>query len=121
MPITELSYGYKKPSTPTPATLWLPAMEENVQLMNDHNHDGVTGARIGDTVQDALAAGWSAVGSGTYRQLITCPTGFTYATARIEVRRSTGEMVYPTIEQVSANTFYLYTNDNTLEYKISYV
>lgn len=122
MPITVLSNGYKKPSNPTFGDLWFPAMEDNIQLMNDHNHDGDNGDRIAATTQSVSSAAWgSDLGGGTYRQTITTPNGIEYDTIRIEVRRSTGEMVYPTLVRLTATTFYFYTNDNTANYTISYV
>ena len=98
MPITELSHGYKKPSNPTSGDLFFPALEEAIQKMNDHKHSGTDGEFIASTVQDVLAANWGAdIGGGNYRQLLTVPTGMQFDTCRIEVRRSTGEMAYPTI------------------------
>ena len=40
MAISNLSKGYLKPGNPTTGDLWFPAMETNIQLMNDHVHDG---------------------------------------------------------------------------------
>lgn len=115
-----LSYGYKKPANPDTGDVWFPAMAGNIQQLNDHTHDGVTSAPLTTTTQDALAANWVATANGTYRQLMTVPTGLQYDTADIWVRRSTGEVAYPTMERVSSTTFYLYTNDNTLAYKLKY-
>lgn len=122
MSITTLSKGYQKPSDPTYGDLFFPALEDNIQLMNDHAHDGVTGAVTPRTVVTASSGSWgSDLGGGTYRQLLTAPTGFTYDDARIEVRRSTGEIVYATIERVSSTTFYLYTNNNAITYTVSFL
>lgn len=97
-------------------------MERNLQKLNDHSHNGVNGARIAATTADVSAGAWgSDLGGSRYRQTITLPSGFTFDTVRIEVRRSTGEMCYPTIEKISSTTFYLYTNDNSLAYKLSYI
>lgn len=122
MPITTLSKGYKKPSAPAYGDTVFPAMEENIQLMNDHTHNGTNGALIANTAQSVSSADWgSDLGGGTYRQLLTVPTGFAYDTARMQVRRSTGEAVFPTIERASSTTFYLYTNNNSISYTINYV
>lgn len=122
MPLTTLSKGYKKPSDPCYGDVFYPAMEDNIQQMNDHTHNGTDGALIASTTQSVSAGSWgSDLGGGTYRQLITMTSPFVYDSTRIEVRRSTGEMAYPTIEKVSSNTFYIYTNDNSVAYTISYV
>lgn len=122
MSIATLSYGYKKPSDPTYGDLFWPALEDDIQLLNDHTHNGTNSARIASETQNISSASWgSDLGGGSYRQLLTVPTGFTYANCRIEVRRSTGEVVYPTIERVSSSTFYLYTNNNSIDYVVSYI
>lgn len=121
MPLSTLSKGYKKPSNPTSGDLFFPAMEDNIQLMNDHVHNGVTGAITPSATGTALSTDWgSDLGGGSYRQVITMPTGFSFDTTNIQVRRSTGEMVYPTIEKISSTTFYLYTNNNGIAYNILY-
>lgn len=122
MPITVLSQGYQKPSDPTAGDLWFAAMEENIQLMNDHTHAGDDGAFIAKSTSSVVAGSWGAdLGGGLYRQLITLPDSRTFDTTKLEVRRSTGEVVYAQIERVSATTFYIYTNDNSLDYTIYYV
>lgn len=122
MPLSTLSYGFEKPSNPTYGDLFWPAMERNIQRMNDHTHNGTNSARIAATTAEVLSAAWgSDLGGGTYRQTITCPAGFTFDTCRIEVRRDTGEVVYPKLVRVTSTTFYIYTNDNTAGYTISYV
>lgn len=115
-----LSYGYKKPQNPDQGDVWFPAMEQNVQQVNDHAHNGTDSAPLATRQQSILAANWVAVANGTYRQLCTVPTGLQFDTCDIWVRRSTGEVAYPTIERVSATTFYLYTNDSSLAYNLKY-
>lgn len=115
-----LSYGYKKPQNPDTGDLFFPALEADIQQLNDHNHDGTNSAPLASGVQDALSGSWVATSGGMYRQLMTVPSGLSYDTCNIWVKRSTGEFVYPTIERVSATTFYLYTNDNSLAYKVFY-
>lgn len=122
MPLSTLSYGFIKPSDPTYGDQFFPAMETNIQKMNDHTHDGSNSAPIAATTQTVSSASWgSDLGGGTYRQLITTPSGYSFDSNRIEVRRSTGEMSYPTIVRVSATTFYIYTNDNSVTYSIQYI
>lgn len=120
--ILVLTYGYEQPTNSATGDVWFPAMERNISRMNEHTHDGEDGAQIAPTLQDVQADSWGAdLGGGSYRQLIQMPNNFVFDNTRIEVRRSTGEMVYPEIVKSTANKFYLYTNDNTKAYKISYV
>lgn len=115
-----LSKGYKKPQNPDTGDVWFPAMETNMQLLNDHNHDGVTSQPLATISQSIDNSAWLAVSGGLFRRLLTVPTGLTYDTCDIWVLRSTGERTYATLERVSSTTFFLYTNDNTLAYTVQY-
>ncbi len=117
-----LSHGYLKPGNPDTGDEFFPAMEDNIQLMNDHTHNGTDGALIASTAQSILAVNWvaAAIGGGLYRQLVTVPTGYSYDTADIWFKLSTGEVVYPSIERASGTTYYIYTNDNSLQYTARY-
>jgi hypothetical protein len=124
--IETLSNGYEKPTNPTTGAQHFPAMERNVQRMNDHAHDPTgespTGEQLAAITQAVDSDDWGAdLGGGSYRQELTMPAPLEFDTTRIEVRRSTGEIVYPKIVKTAADKFYLYTNDNTASYTISYV
>lgn len=122
-----LSYGYKKPVNPDTGDTWFPAMEANIQQLNDHNHDGTNSAFIATqpsqlpTTQAVSSVNWGAtLGGGLYRQLITMPGTLTFDTKVITMRTSAGIIVYAQIEKVSSNTFYVYTNDNTQNFVAYY-
>lgn len=120
--LTILTYGYELPNDTAFGTQHFPAMERNIQRMNDHSHNGVDGARIAAETQEVDSDEWGAdLGGGSWRQEITMPDGMTFDAARIEVRTSDGEVVYPTIVKTAASKFYLYTNNNETDYVISYV
>lgn len=122
MPIQTLSKGYKKPVAPSTGDQFFPAMEENIQRMNDHVHDGTTGAITPNSTQNILKADWVSVsgGAGLYSQVVTLPTGRSYDTTDISFRLSTGEIVNPTVEKVDATSYRVYTNDNTKDYVAIY-
>lgn len=110
-----LSYGYKLPETDDTGDTFWPALEDNIQQLNDHTHNGTNSALLAVATQSILAASWSAdLGGGSYRQLITLPGSRTFDGTSIEMRLSSGHIIYPTIEKVSATTYYVYTNDNTV-------
>lgn len=113
-----LSKGFKKPQNPDTGDQWFPAMEANIQQLNDHTHDGSNSQFLAVATQSALAANWVATTGGTFRQSITVPAGMSYDTCTVEVRRSTGERAYPTMERIDSTHFYLYTNDNSLNYTL---
>lgn len=122
-----LSYGYKKPQTGDRGASFFTAMEGNIQRLNDHTHNGTNSAplpaqSIAGIAQDILAVNWVTYGgpTGFYRQQVTVPAGFDYDEVGISFRLSTGELIYPTVERVSDTQYYVYTNDNTLDYVAVY-
>lgn len=112
-----LSFGFLKPEPDDTGDIFFSAMEQNMQQLNDHDHDGVNSARLALTSASILAANWVAapLGGGLYRQLITMPAGMQYDTSVITFKLSTGEVLYPTVERVNATQYYVYVNDNTLD------
>ncbi len=121
-----LSYGYKKPASGDRGASFFTGMEDNIQRLNDHTHDGTNSAplpaqSISGVPQSILAINWVANGpTGFYRQLVTVPIGFDFDEVHISMRLSTGEYVYPDIERVSDTQYYVYTLDNTLGYVAVY-
>lgn len=121
MAISTLSKGYLKPSNPTTGDLWFPALETDIQLMNDHVHDGITGAITPSATASILAANWGSVSAdGLYTQTITMPAGRSFDTTQISFRYSTGEFVYPTVTRVSSSQYTVTTNDNSKAYLAIY-
>lgn len=117
MAISTLSKGYLKPGNPTTGDLWFPALETDIQLMNDHIHDGLLGNVTPSAIANILAASWGAASAdGMYTQTITMPAGRSYDTTQISFRYSTGELVFPTVTRVSASQYTVQTNDNTKAY-----
>lgn len=117
-----LSHGYKKPANPDTGDVWMPAMETNIQLVNDHTHNGIDAAQLAVIVQSILSAAWVAapIGGGHYRQLVTMTSPLQYDSTTMEFRLSSGELIFPSVERVSANTYYVYTLDNSLTYSVLY-
>ena len=114
--MTTLSMGYQKPANNDTGDIFFTAMAANIQALNDHTHDNVTSKFLNSTSQNILSANWAAapIGGGVYRQLMTVPTGYSFDQCEIWFRLSTGQNVYPSVERVSASTYYIYVNDNTL-------
>lgn len=121
-----LSYGVKKPETGDRGSVWFPALADNCDWMADHTHNGANSPKLSGPVsaavvtQTILAAAWVATADGTYRQLVTMSGSLLYAEVALSFKLSTGDVIYPTVERVSTNTFYVYTNDNTLTYTAVY-
>lgn len=118
-----LSYGFKKPSAPDRGNIVFPAMEDNIQRLNDHTHDGsnsapVPGSSIVAGSTTLLAASWVSLGGGHYRQQGTVPAGYNFDTQTMSFRLTSGHYIYPTVEKISATQFWVYTIDNTLDYVV---
>ncbi len=111
-----LSKGYKKPQNEDTGDVWFPALADDIQLLNDHTHNGTNSALIAITTQTFASGSWVAapIGGGLYRQLVTLPSGFLYDSIQTDFRLSTGELLFPSVERASASTYYIYINDNSL-------
>jgi hypothetical protein len=111
-----LSNGFKLPETGDFGDSWFPAMEDNVQQLNDHTHDGVDSEKIASTGVEAvsssiLSGSFVDQGNGYWRALLTLPVGASYDTMTLVFRDPTsGEAVLLRHEKVSASTAYVYTN-----------
>jgi hypothetical protein len=126
---TTLTYGRKVPLDGE-RTFW-DNLEANIARDDAHTHDGsdsaaVPAKNITHGTSSLLAANWAAVAgeSGTYRQLVTVPTGYTeksFAKAFfINSGSEDGFQFFPSVERVSDTTFYVYINDNTVDVKVVY-
>lgn len=124
-----LSYGFLKPGNGDRGSSFWNALADNMQQLNDHTHDGTDSAQLtpsalsGQT-QTIDASAWTSVGSGLYRRLITMPGTLQFDDVSMRMYITNGSdincEILPTIEKVSANTFYVYVNDNTLTLKVIY-
>ena len=122
-----LTYGYLLPEDGDIGDELFDAFENNIQLMNDHNHDGVTGEKINSSniaklTQNIIAAGWVLQGNGIYRQLVTIAGLKLYDDLIMAYRDTdTNERLYLEEEKVSATSFYVYANSNTKNVTIYYL
>lgn len=123
---TTTSHGLQKPQTgDTGATFWTD-LANAIQVLNDHTHNGtnselLTAASSLAVTQTVSSGSWGAdLGGSKYRQLVTLPGTLIFEGSVIQVRLSTGEMVYPTIEKVSSTTYYIYSNDNSKTFTVYY-
>lgn len=49
-----LSNGYKLPETGDFGDVWFPALEDNIQRVNDHNHDGADSETLDATAFEGI-------------------------------------------------------------------
>jgi hypothetical protein len=116
-----LSYGYKQPENGDKGSVWFPALNDNITRLNSHNHDGSNSSQLSATAilkgsVTCASGSWTSNGTGSFKQDVTCPSGYNMDDYIIEVRISGSHIIYPTIERLTATTFRIYTLDNTLTY-----
>lgn len=122
-----LTNGFKKPQNGDDGSVWFPAMEDNIQQLNDHNHNGVNSELIPSylltpTTQAISSAGWVATSGGTYRQLVTVPNSKNVSNGFVVFKNSsTFSQMFLQTEYVSATTYYVYINDNSVSLTAYYL
>ncbi len=123
-----LSYGYQRPADGDKASVWMPALQANVTKVNDHNHDGsnsaaLSAAAIGKYTSSLVAASWILDAQNRYYQDVTVPVGITEINNFIPnfYITSTGERVYPSMIRLTATTYKVYCNDNSIALTVKYV
>ncbi len=121
-----LSYGYLKPQTGDKGSIFFPALEADIQQLNDHTHNGSNSALIASgsiaaTTQALLSADWVDQGNCLFRQLVAMPGAMKYDNFSMLAKLTTsGEQWYPSIEKVTDNTFYIYINDSSQDVTVYY-
>lgn len=117
-----LSYGYKLPQTPDKGTDFFPALEDNIQQLNDHAHDGNDSALLSATSSQAVtqalvAADWVLVANGIYKQTVNTPTDIGIDTHAVSFKitdgAKAGHFLLLSVERVSATSYDVFINDNT--------
>lgn len=118
-----LSYGFKKPQTGDKGSVFWPALEQDIQLLNDHTHNGVnsakiTAASISPVKLSLSSADWVSQGGGVYRMDVELANGQLYADCTITIKNASSgdaEIMYMHIEEATdPDHFYIFSNDNTI-------
>jgi hypothetical protein len=121
-----LSYGFKKPQAGDQGSALFTAIEDNFQQLNDHTHNGsnspqLTSSALSVTTQSIVSGSWVSQGNGTYKQTVAMPGSLQFDTVDISFRHSTlGHPLMLTVEKVSATSYDVYINDNTISLTANY-
>jgi len=111
-----LSKGFKLPDNGDFGDEWFPALEDNIQQLNDHTHNGTDSSKIASSAVEAvsstiLSGSFVDQGNGYWRATLTLPTGTDYDKLHIIFRDpTTGEAVMLRHTKLSSSTAYVYTN-----------
>jgi len=104
-----------QPENDDTGDVWFAALAANILKINDHVH-------VPNKTLTADAANWgSDLGNNEFKQTLTVPGSKNYDDVAIEVRLSTGQRIYPTIEKASGTTLDIFTNDVSLTYQLLFV
>jgi hypothetical protein len=115
-----LTYGMKIPEAGDTSATWMPDIEDNFTQLDGHTHNGIdspplTAAAFVVTTVNAPVPSWTLVSNGTYKQTVNMPGALQYDDKNITLRNaSTGDMMFLTVKKVSATSFDIYINDNTI-------
>lgn len=111
-----LSKGWKLPETGDLGNVWFVALEDNINQLNTHSHDGVDSAQINTlsitkTSLTVAAGSFVDQGNGYWRALVAVPASNLVDNYVIHIKDPvTKDPVALKIEKASASTFYIYTN-----------
>jgi len=115
-----LSYGFKKPQDGDKGQTLFDDLALNVQLTNDHLHNGVDSAKLSTAAlvklsQTILSAAWVSPVDGLYSQTVAMVGGLLFDETTITIREtSTGKLMSLVYEKVSDGSFKIYCNDATV-------
>lgn len=111
-----LSKGYKKPQTGDFGSTFFPALEDNIELSNSHNHNGTNGEKVAGislvgSSYTVLSAAFSDQGNGYYRATVTVPNSLLVDNFTVTIKDpTTKDPVYLKIAKLSSTQYYIYTN-----------
>lgn len=113
-----LSYGFQLPQSGDKGPVLFPALEANIQQLNDHTHDGtnsplIPASNIEGVSVSIPSSGWAAFGGpiGEYRQVVSMAPGFEFDKSSVKFRTVDGDYVYPTVKRISNISYYVHCND----------
>lgn len=122
-----LSNGYLLPDSGDRGNVFFPALEDNIQRVNDHTHNGSNSEKltpesfVGLTdILSLVPANWVLQASGLYRAPVVMPGNKTFDTTTISLRLN-DKPVYGDIEKLTSNTFYVYVNDPSISVTVLYL
>jgi hypothetical protein len=121
-----LSFGYIKPTTGDRGQALFDLLEQNIQRLNDHNHNGsnssaINTASIGKVTQSISASGWNTPIDGVYSQVVAMTGGLQYDTTTITLRNSAnGKPLFLSVERVDSSTFRMFCNDPSINILVIY-
>ena len=112
-----LTYGFKKPQSQDKGPVVFPALEQNIQQLNDHTHNGTDSAPLAPAstlavTQVLTPAGWVATAiPGLFSRVVTAPAGINLNNVQMSFRLSDGSVFLPTVRVLSSTQYELFINE----------
>jgi hypothetical protein len=124
---TTLSNGYIKPDTGDKGSSFFPALEANIQRVNDHTHNGTNSEKLPPTAltletQAIVNTSWASVGNGLFSASVALPTNYLYDERQMFFRDTDDGAPYMLrYAKVDANNMTVFINDNTKNVTVYYL
>lgn len=117
-----LSCGYKKPEPSDTGDVFYPAMSDNMDLVNNHTHNGSDSAPLTGTLGTLDSGAWVAVGArpGIYSQVLTITPVFSAYSSTFWFFDSNVNSVNLEYVVTSTGSITVYTNDSSETYTAYY-
>lgn len=109
-----LSNGYKKPESGDLGTSFFPDLEDNIDRINAHSHNGVDSNKLTalsfTLLTDNIVSGDFGIVGSKHRVTVTVPAGISVDATTIKLRDpTTKEPLYLKVEKITTTTFYIYS------------
>lgn len=120
------TYGYKVPDNNDRGPVVFPAIVDDINQLDAHDHDGVNSAPLSPQAilplsQVLLAGSWVLVAGGLYVQNVTVPGGISYDNVFTSFRDPSGNILLLTQNKTGAFTYDVFINDNTINVTAKYI
>jgi hypothetical protein len=121
-----LSYGLEKPQAPDKGSVFFPILEDWADWMQNHTHNGtnsekISASGVNASSQSILAANWTVVTAGVkWKQTVSMPAGITFDNHIPSFRDPSGNICHLSVTKVTASTYDVFINDNSLTITVIY-
>lgn len=119
-------YGYKVPQINDNGSVVADAIEDTIDQLALHAHDGITSAALSPNAvttqeQTIEPADWELVSTGLYREAKTMPIGLEFnKTPPRFFRYDNGAELYLSYRRTDTGAFEVFTWDNSLKVRVVY-
>lgn len=125
---TTESFGFINPDSGDNVQVWQDAINSTISQLNDHTHDDIDSSTISPAsitkfTTAILSGAWVSDGGGNFSQVVSAPAQVTEVNDfYIKMHETpTGDVLYPSVERVTAGSYRVRVNNNSLDITAVYV